>query len=648
MLLLLLFCMVIGGSSLYAITLLRETTFAQINAYEYQTRPAAHIAVQTLQCRRYEKDMFLNLADSQRFEEYLDRWSVSVDALSHVLTEFREHTVDSQQILDAEKWLAYLDAYQKAVHQVVEEIRAQRITTPAQANGAMTHGKDTIRTLILNSFSKFDHEFAVAQINQQNFYHQAGHLQNMITVVLLLIIIVSVMALILIPNRIVQPLRKLEQATRQLGDGDLTTRFSKDMPDNEIGRLGTMFNQMAEHIQEREIQLNDARREAESHNLAKTTFLMNMSHELRTPLTSIIGFADLLDEPELCDESIVAIQRSGQHLLRIVDDLLQLTEIETHQFQLSPCQVTIGDLISELVEELKPSADDKDLQLIMPDDEQMQFVVETDPLRLKGVLHHLMENAIKFTERGHVIVRCDQTDDKSTLLLEIKDTGMGMTVQQINRAGELFVMGDSSLTRVRGGLGTGLALCKRVLEYMQGSLHILSQPGIGTSVTVTLPMQIDMQKLEVHLPSAVAKDTSIARPTRAANGRNHVLVVEDTPEIQKLIHSLLRQIGIHVDLADNGQIALEMAMRSHINEHPYDLIIMDMQMPVLDGYAATRQLRLQGYQYPIVALTAHAMIGDRQKCLDAGCDDYMIKPIDPAMFIRYVRHWLEHPLIRVI
>ncbi len=639
-------CLTLGIVCYISLTHIQQAINHQIVQHEKLTRPTAHISVQTLQCRRYEKDMFLNVADRQRFEDYFVRWSTTVDALTHSIAEYRQSSDDPQQVFIAEKWLASVSVYQFEMLEIVTDIREGRITTPHQANMAITPSKNTIRSIIINSFSVFDHEFAISRINQQNLLTQADNVQKVISMIMACIMVLSLFALLIIPRRIVDPIKSLKHATGQLRDGNLACRLSEDFPDNELGQLAITFNQMAQRLESNEKKLIEAKATADQLNHAKTRFLMNMSHELRTPLTAILGFAELLDEDSVREQSVEAITRSGQHLLKIVNDLLQLTEIECNQIKLDLAPVSLTEMMDELVEQFTPMANDKQLQIIVSLEPGRDYQVIADWQRLQSVFYHLIENAIKFTNEGHVQLRCDKTEDDAYFIFEIKDTGIGMSSQLIRQAGQLFKMGDDSITRVHGGTGTGLALCKRLIEYMGGKLSITSQPSIGTTVLVHLPC--DMHDSKRQNTGASTNQAQHVPQFPEKRKRIRVLVAEDTPEIQKLIRTLLEHISIQVDVADNGQIALDMAMRSHLNDQPYDLVIMDMQMPVMDGYSATRQLRLQGYQYPIVALTAHALQGDRQKCLDAGCDDYMCKPIDPAMFTRYVRHWLEHPLIRVI
>ena len=641
--------LIIGSLGIYAIDRIEQASAKSISHHENLTRPVAHVVIQTLQCRRYEKDMFLNLEDPEVFSRYLTKWALAVDTLSARLTTYRDNCDLTLQITKAEKWLADLNNYQQVVMTVVGDIQSQKIKTPQEANKAMMPLKNIVRSLIVSSFTAFDQEFALADRVDQRLNKQTAIIQSVLVTMLLIVVAVCLVAMLIIPSRIVGPIRSLNRAAEKLRDGQMNSRISLDMPDNEVGQLGVVFNQMAAQLQQREFELNQALDHAETLNIAKTTFLMNMSHELRTPLTAILGFADLLNKQVENDESVDAINRSGQHLLRIVDDLLQLTEIETNQFKAYGQNASLKLLIMEVVKDLEPVFDSKQLQVELSEDFPTEQTIFTDPLRLKGVFYHLLENAAKFTAKGSNLNRCQRSDQEEQFVVEIQDTGQGMSVAQLGRAGELFQKGDESLTRSNGGVGTGLALCKRTLEYMQGKLEIVSEQNVGTCVTITLPFKANLEVAQADIcDHDHIESISDEAPENIPTGRRRVLVVEDTPDLQKLVSSLLKQIKVDVDVVGNGKLGVEAAMKAKLMDKPYDLILMDMQMPVMDGYTATRQLRRNGYCYPIVAMTAHAMDGDRQKCLYAGCDDYMAKPLNPAMFIRYARHWLEHPLIRVI
>lgn len=649
MIILSLLTLLIGSLGIYAMARIERASSKSIRRHENLTKPVAHIAVQILQCRRYEKDMFLCLDDSEIFLKYLTKWALAVDVLSARITIYRNHCEQIQQISKAESWLAELNHYQQAVMRVVDDIQTQKIKTPQQANQAMMPHKNTVRTLIVSSFNAFDQEFALASRVDQNLYKQTALIQSVWVTMLLIVIGVSVVAMLIIPSRIVGPIRSLNHVAEKLRDGQMNARVSFVMPDNEVGQLGVVFNQMASELQQRELELSQARDQAEKLNSAKTTFLMNMSHELRTPLTAILGFADLLDKQVTNDESVDAINRSGQHLLRIVDDLLQLTEIETNQFKTYGKTANLKLLIMEVVEKLQPIFDSKQLTVALSGDYPVEQEIYTDLVRLKGILCHILENAAKFTDKGTIQIRCEMSSETQQFIIEIQDTGTGMSVAQLKHAGELFKLGDDSLTRTNSGIGTGLALSKRTLEYMQGKLEIVSEQNVGTCVTITLPVKANLEPAKPAYSNSVEVNSNeVDSQKEIFSGRRRVLVVEDTADLQRLLCSLLKQINVDVDVVENGKLGVDAAMKAKLMDKPYDLILMDMQMPVMDGYAATRQLRRNGYCFPIVAMTAHAMNGDRQKCLYAGCDDYMAKPINPAMFIRYARHWLEHPLIRVI
>lgn len=637
--------LLIGAVAIVSVMRIQQTNEREVQEHEQLTQPVAHIAVQTLQCRRYEKDMFLNLQDAQVFQNYLVKWTVAVDSLTHSIDIYRNNNYDPKHILMAERWLANVQTYQQIVMNITEEIEQGVIQTPRQANLALVPHKHTVRTLLVSSFDAFNREFLDASAAAQKLHDQTSVNITIVAGMVLLVFVVSVLSLLILPARIANPIKSLAGVAAQLRDGNMQARVHEDVSDNEIGQLGLIFNEMAQRIEQRAAQLEEARKEAESVNEAKTSLLMNMSHELRTPLTSILGFVQCLDEPDTREESIDIITRSGEHLLEIVDDLLQLTEIETQQFKLYGEDVSFKDIIYPVIEKHQNAIIEKELQLILPEDHHLDIKLFTDPAKLAGVLRQILSNAIKFTAEGSIQISCEHFIQEGHIRIEIQDTGMGMSEQMIKQAGTLFWQGDASLTREEGGLGTGFALIKRVLEYLEGSLSIVSELGVGTCMTIQIPLEA--KSLTGYQSDSPPSTVQSFLPQPEPFKPRRILVAEDAIDIQKLVGSLLSKIEVDVEMVNNGQEAVNAAMRSRLQEQPFDLILIDMQMPVMNGYDAVRQLRWQGYHYPIVAFTAHAMTGDRQKCMNAGCDDILIKPIDPQSFTRKVQHWLKRPLVHM-
>jgi PAS domain S-box-containing protein len=412
------------------------------------------------------------------------------------------------------------------------------------------------------------------------------------------------------------------------------------------------LKQSSEALQQANRGLEEAYRKSEAANRAKSEFLANMSHEIRTPMTAILGFTDVLLEDLTTENAIEAgqtIKRNGEHLLSIINDILDLSQIEAGKYTVVPQKCLPGQIASEVVELMKVRADAKGLPLTCEVHDDVPEMVMTDPVRLRQILLNLVGNAIKFTEVGHVrIVLRPASPSRSDgrLIFDVIDTGIGMSPEQIGLLFRPFSQADNSSTRRFGGTGLGLAISKRMARILGGDIEVLSTPdrgstfslSIGTANPDGLPMPQAPEK-----PSAAKRVVDNAR----ANLDCRILLAEDGPDNQRLIAFLLRKAGAEMVVAENGQIALDLYLAAQQAGCRYDLILMDMQMPVMDGYAATRALRAAGYRGPIIALTAHAMTGDRQKCIGAGCDDYLTKPIDPEKLVSFLGSWVAREASQV-
>jgi PAS domain S-box-containing protein len=391
-----------------------------------------------------------------------------------------------------------------------------------------------------------------------------------------------------------------------------------------------------------------ARKSAEAANRAKSEFLANMSHEIRTPMTAILGYSEIVlgnvSDPQNI-EGLQTIQRNGKYLLGIINDILDISKIESGKLQIehiecSPCQI-----LSDVASLMRVRASAKGLPLVIEYDGPIPKTIQSDPTRLRQILINVVGNAIKFTEVGKVRVVArllDVESDEDKMQFEVIDTGIGMTEQQIGRLFRPFVQADTSTTRKFGGTGLGLMISKRLAEKLGGDVQVDSVAGEGStfSVTVSAGPLGDVKMIAGPTEteaSAELMGEQFVKPTRAStrlDGR--ILLAEDGPDNQRLISFVLSKAGAEVEVAENGQIALDRALAALDEGSPFDVILMDMQMPVLDGYAATSKLREAGYDRPIIALTAHAMSSDREKCIRAGCDDYMTKPIDREKLIAIV------------
>ncbi len=367
---------------------------------------------------------------------------------------------------------------------------------------------------------------------------------------------------------------------------------------------------------------------------AKTQFLANMSHEIRTPLTAILGFTELLrngadDGDEAArQEYLENIYRSANHLLELINDVLDLSKIEAGRMQIERIACSPHEIIAGVISPMRVRAREKGLKLSVVWPQGVPAQIETDPLRLKQLLINLVGNAVKFTNQGEVRLVCRLLDEgaRGRIAFDVIDTGVGIPADKLDEIFNAFSQADSSVTRQFGGTGLGLAISRRIARAMGGDITVRSELGKGSTFTAVVDVGPLDQATLIEPPSsdALAHESSkkptpaMARPLRNAR----ILLVEDGVMNRKLITLILQKAGMEVVTAENGRDGYEVARRGG-----FDAILMDMQMPVMDGYTATRKLRDEGISTPIIALTAHAMSGDEQKCRDAGCTSYLTKPV---------------------
>jgi signal transduction histidine kinase/CheY-like chemotaxis protein len=407
------------------------------------------------------------------------------------------------------------------------------------------------------------------------------------------------------------------------------------------GKLHEQASALAQQAQD----LEQTRARAEAANLAKSEFLANMSHEIRTPMTAILGYADVLlaglREPENL-QAARTIKRNGEYLLEIINDILDLSKVEAGKLAVECIRCSPAQIVADVAQLMRVRAEAKGLPLVLEYAGEIPETVLTDPTRLRQILLNLLANAIKFSDHGEVRVRTQLVRTlgrEPTLRFDIVDQGVGMTAQQVARLFHPFTQADPSTARRFGGSGLGLSISKRLAEMLGGSICVASTPGKGSTFSVTIetgpldgvPMQKevdDAPRLERFRPPLVSTEALHCR----------VLLADDSPDNQELVAHVLRKCGAEVMVTDNGAMAIELALAARDDDRSFDVILMDMQMPILDGYEATSQLRARGYSGPIIALTAHAMPAELQRCLAVGCDVCVTKPIDGRLFELVARY----------
>ena len=393
--------------------------------------------------------------------------------------------------------------------------------------------------------------------------------------------------------------------------------------------------------------MKEAEEQAIFASRSKSEFLANMSHEIRTPMTAILGFADLLENDLSKDASqtthaIQTIRFNANHLLTIINDILDMSKIDAGKMTVEQMNISPSQIVEEAVSLMRPRAIGKGIDIRLNYETAIPARIKSDPTRLRQILLNLIGNAIKFTEVGSVTVNTAFQKDSGQMRFQIVDTGIGMTPEQRDTIArfEAFLQADGSTARQFGGTGLGLRISNSFATMLGGSIDVESTLSKGSMFSLSvstggiqnmefveiekIPNQLELQSVQTD--SNNPHEVNESRPLSALR----ILLAEDGPDNQRLISFHLKKSGASVTIAENGRIAVEQIEKATA---PFDVVFMDMQMPELDGYAATKYLRESGYMRPIIALTAHAMESDRQKCINAGCDDYTTKPINRQALI---------------
>lgn len=404
--------------------------------------------------------------------------------------------------------------------------------------------------------------------------------------------------------------------------------------------LATSFDYSQRKKLEKE--LRAANKAANLALISQEHFLVNMSHEIRTPMNAILGFTEILEKSELDDRQkkyVKFIHVAGENLLIIINDILDLSKIEAGMFRIETTPFSLLSLLHSIDTMLQIHVAEKNLHLNLQVEPNLPDMLLGDPTRLTQILTNLMGNAIKFTKKGTVDLKVkviEKFADNIILQFSIKDTGIGISESQLEYIFDRFEQGDKTTSRLYGGTGLGLSICKRLVDLQGGSIHVTSEPGVGSEFVFTLPYKLfDIADVESGFDQV---DNPVEPPSPSIPGHGgHILIVEDNLMNRTLIRFLMEEWGYVHDFAENGEIALE-----KLRTKPFDLVLMDIQMPGMDGYQTTQIIRNElQLTLPIIAMTAHAFPGEREKCLIAGMDDYIAKPLRQAELLALLLQFLK-------
>ncbi len=402
-------------------------------------------------------------------------------------------------------------------------------------------------------------------------------------------------------------------------------------------------NDVSDRI-EYEERLEEARHLADEANRAKDQFLAHVSHEIRTPLTAILGCAESLYQNILDGEQsgvVKMIREQGELLLNILNDILDLSKIEAGKLDIDEVEFSLFQLISSVESLMQPMAIEKGLQIKVAYCSPIPSTILIDPLRFRQILINLIGNAIKFTSEGSIQIEVEKViwNDYNAIFISIKDTGVGIPSDHIERIFDAFTQIKSEMSTGRPGTGLGLTICQSLARLMGGIIEASSEVGKGSQFTLKMPLKAPKDVRYVDPDDAIAQSPDQLVSSEEELLNCHILVAEDSKPIQFMLAQILKRLTSRVHFVEQGDLAVAEAMRGVEDGSPYDIILMDMQMPVMNGYEATKLLREKGITAPVIALTAGAMTGDREKCLGAGCTDYLSKPIVISQLVDLIRNY---------
>ncbi len=574
---------------------------------------------------------------------YLDEIDRYVDQLNQY-TNRQEFNVDKEILLFKRE----TRRFRTALHAYIIAVKDDPSTDYVKES---LHQVDRlIEIAVHNAKARHHHLKQMRQSTIGIIVEQIDQSFGFLIVMIILGVSLSVGIALWLTGRLRSNVEDILDVTRLLGEGNLSCRLYSPHQD-PLGQLCDGIDLMAQKLELSEAKLKQTLEQAREGSRIKSEFLANMSHEIRTPMTAILGFADLVleevSEPNSKDK-LKVIQRNGRYLLEIINDILDLSKIEANRLSIEHIHIDPISVIDEVVQLHQQHCEERGLKLQVVHETSLPRTILTDPTRMKQIINNLVSNAIKFTEVGSITLKIGmiRMQEQWQMRVQVIDTGIGMQQENVEHIFEAFSQADNSTTRKYGGTGLGLTISRQLSRLLGGDLVAKSNPGNGSCFTLTIapgPLTetfVTTSRHHIAVNNTQSNNETPSQDKQIAPLENvRVLFVEDGPDNQMLIKHLLTKAGASVQLADNGQIALDLIFGE--NAPTFDVILMDMQMPVLDGYQTTAALRKQGHDLPIIAVTANAMSNDRDRCLKAGCDDFLPKPINRTKLIQLIQKHLD-------